>query len=75
MIKSRIVAKLAIQTEQNITMYTASNNASASFLSLNSSISKDLTQITDKELKLTLLKSGPIKVLADNSSKFITQVI
>ena len=56
-------------------MYNAFNNASASFLPLKRDISQDLTKITEKELKLALLKSGPINVLADKSSKFITQFI
>ena len=75
MIKSKLITKLVIQTEQQITRYTAFNDPIASFLSLKGGASKDLKQINDNEQKLALLKSGPINVLVDKSSKVITQFI
>ena len=74
MIKSKLVCKLVIQINNNFLHFTAFNDAVESFLSLYGTL-HNLSEISDNDLKLSLLKSGPITMLLDKSSKVVTQFL
>ena len=74
MIKSKLVSKSVIQINNNFLHFPAFNDTVESFLSLNATPHK-LSKISDNDLKLSLLKSGPVTMLVDNSSKVVTQFL
>ena len=74
MIKSKLVCKLVIQINNNFLHFAAFNDAVESFLSLNGTLHK-LSEISDNDLKLSFLKSGPITMLVDKSSRVVTQFL
>ena len=74
MIKSKLVCKLVIQINNNFLHVTAFNDALESFLSLNETL-HNLTEISDDDLKLSLLKSGSVTLLVDKSTKVVTQFL
>ena len=73
MIKSKIVCKLVIQINNNFLHFTAFNDAVESFLSLNGTLHKP-SEISDNDLKLSVLKSGPITMLVDKSRTLLIEL-
>ena len=74
MIKSKLVCKLVIQINNNVLHFTVFNDVvEFSFTEWNSS--QTLNEISDNDLKLSLLKCGPITMLVDKSSKVVTQFL